>query len=53
MLFARGRTDERAFYLLGTARYISHESEQPMAIVWQLDRPLPGDLYAEFAAAVA
>jgi len=25
----------------------------PMAITWQLERPLPGDLFATFAAAVA
>jgi hypothetical protein len=27
--------------------------EKPMAITWELDVPLPGDLYAAFAAAVA
>jgi hypothetical protein len=27
--------------------------EKPMAITWQLDHPLSGDLYASFAAAVA
>ena len=26
---------------------------KPMAITWQLAVPLPGDLYASFAAAVA
>jgi superfamily II DNA or RNA helicase len=53
MLFARGRTDERSFYFLGPASYVKHESEQPMAITWRLHHPLPGDLYAAFAAAVA
>ena len=53
MLFARGRNDERAFYFLGPAKYMKHESEQPMAITWRLDHPLPGDLFAAFAAAVA
>ena len=53
MLFARQRADERAFYFLGPARYVSHESEQPMAITWRLEHPLPGDLFASFAAAVA
>lgn len=28
-------------------------SERPMAITWRLDTPLPGDLFAQFAAAVA
>jgi hypothetical protein len=53
MLFARRRTDERAFYFLGPAEYVRHESEQPMAITWRLEHALPGDLFAEFAAAVA
>lgn len=53
MLFARRRSDERAFYFLGPARYVSHEGEQPMAITWRLEHPLPGDLFAQFAVAVA
>jgi superfamily II DNA or RNA helicase/HKD family nuclease len=53
MLFARHRSDERAFYFLGPATYVKHESELPMAITWLLRHPLPGDLFAAFAAAVA
>jgi hypothetical protein len=53
MLFARLRADDRAFYFLGPARYVSHHSERPMAITWRLEHPLPGDLFAAFAAAVA
>jgi len=53
MLFSRINNSERAFYFLGTATYVSHESEMPMAIKWKLSHPLPGDLYASFAAAVA
>jgi superfamily II DNA or RNA helicase/HKD family nuclease len=53
MLFARENTDERAFWFLGPATYVSHESERPMGITWKLDAALPGDLYATFAAAVA
>src|SRR3984885_11983357 len=53
MLFARRRSDERAFYFLGPATYVKHESELPMAITWRLHYPLPGDLFAAFAAAVA
>lgn len=53
MLFARLRSDERAFWFLGPATYVRHESEQPMAVTWRLARPLPGDLFAAFAAAVA
>jgi hypothetical protein len=53
MLFARRRSDERAFYFLGPASYVSHESELPMAVTWRLAHSLPGDLFASFAAAVA
>lgn len=53
MLFARLRDSERAFYFLGPADYVSHEGEMPMAITWRLKYPLPGDLFAAFAAAVA
>ncbi len=53
MLFARERADDRAFWFLGPATYVRHEGERPMAITWRLRHPLPGDLYASFAAAVA
>jgi superfamily II DNA or RNA helicase len=52
LMFARERKDDRAFWFLGLARYVSHEGERPMAITWRLDHSLPGDLYAGFAAAV-
>jgi hypothetical protein len=53
MLFARLRTDDRAFWFLGPATYVKHESELPMAVVWRLQHRLSGDLFAQFAAAVA
>ncbi len=53
LLFARLRADDRAFWFLGPATYVSHESELPMAVTWRLKYSLPGDLYASFAAAVA
>jgi len=53
MLFCRESSDDRAFWFLGPASYVSHESERPMEITWKLSSPLPGDLYARFAAAVA
>lgn len=53
LLFTRLRTDDRAFWFLGPATYRGHVGEKPMAITWELDVPLPGDLYAAFAAAVA
>lgn len=53
VLFTRLRADERSFWLLGPATYCGHVGEKPMAITWELHHPLPGDLYAQFAAAVA
>ncbi|MEZ0339871.1 DUF3427 domain-containing protein [Mycobacterium sp. pV006] len=53
MLFCRLRADDRAFWFLGPATYRGHVGEKPMAITWELDTPLSGDLYQSFAAAVA
>jgi hypothetical protein len=53
LLFARTRSDERAFWFLGPATYVQHEGERPMAVTWRLHVPLSGDLFAAFAAAVA
>ncbi|GAB2581684.1 helicase [Paractinoplanes abujensis] len=53
LLFARARADDRAFWFLGPATYVSHEGERPMAVTWRLETPLSGDLFAAFAAAVA
>ena len=52
-LFTRMRPDDRAFWFLGPATYMSHVGERPMAITWQLEHPVPGDLYQSIAAAVA
>ena len=41
MLFARLRSDDRAFWFLGPATYVRHESELPMAVTWRLQHPLP------------
>jgi superfamily II DNA or RNA helicase/HKD family nuclease len=53
VLFARLSTAERAFWCLGPATYVSHRGERPIAITWRLHHRLPGDLFAQFAAAVA
>ncbi len=53
ILFARLRQTDREFWCLGPATYVTHEGERPMAITWHLRIPLPGDLFAQFAAAVA
>ena len=52
-MFARLRAGHRAFWFLGPATYRGHVGEKPMAITWELQQPLPGDLYAAFAAAIA
>lgn len=52
-LFTRLRADDRSFWFLGPATYSSHVGERPMAITWELEQPLSGDLYQSFAAAVA
>lgn len=53
LLFIRQSPDDRAFWFVGPANYVSHKGERPMAIEWRLEHELPGDLYVEFAAAVA
>jgi hypothetical protein len=53
VLFARRNEVERAFWCLGTASYVRHEGERPMAVTWRLHTPLPLDLFSQFAAAVA
>ena len=49
-IFARADNSSRAFSFLGPARYVSHEGDRPMPVTWDLHHPLPGDLYATFAA---
>jgi len=51
--FARLRADDRAFWFLGPGTYVGHRSERSMQVTWRLRHPLPGDLFAAFAAAVA
>ncbi len=53
LLFARETSDDRSFWFLGPATYVSHRGEMPMAVTWRLTHPLPGDLFQAFAAAVA
>jgi superfamily II DNA or RNA helicase len=53
VLFARLRSDDRAFWCLGPATYVRHDGERPIAITWRLEHRLPADLFTAFAAAVA
>lgn len=52
LFFVRLRPDD-PYWFIGPAQYVSHVGERPMAITWRLDTPLPGDLFAQFAAVVA
>lgn len=55
VLFVReskvGEIGTEPYTCLGNARYVSHESEKPMQIVWELERPMPARLF-EAAKAV-
>jgi hypothetical protein len=53
LMFARLNASDRSFWFLGPATYRQHVGERPMAVTWELLHPLPGDLYAAFAAAAA
>ena len=53
VLFARLRADDRAFWCLGPAIYVSHQGERPISFTWRLHHPMPADLFQEFSAAVA
>jgi hypothetical protein len=53
LLFARESIDESAFWFIGRGVYQGHDGDAPMSIIWKLEHPLPGDLFAAFAAAVA
>ncbi|HLS75157.1 MAG TPA: DUF3427 domain-containing protein, partial [Actinomycetaceae bacterium] len=41
------------YLFLGTADYVSHTGERPIAITWHLHRPLPMDVFQAAAAATA
>jgi superfamily II DNA or RNA helicase len=50
VLFVReNKRDERdvstPYLCLGSARHVSHQSDRPMQIVWELDRQMPADIY--------
>ena len=48
---AAGQT--KPYLCAGTAKYVEHRSERPIQITWRLDHKLPGDVFAEYRAAVA
>ncbi|GAT70181.1 helicase [Planomonospora sphaerica] len=56
MLFTRERTENEnrhpePFVFHGTARYVEHQGERPMAVTWELDEEMPADLFRRAAIA--
>ena len=55
LLFARETHHDEfgtaPYVFLGQARYASHEGERPIAITWQLDRPMPADFFGSATVA--
>ncbi len=56
LLFVRqSKRDERGvtmpYLFLGPVRYVSHELEKPMRIVWELERAMPPDWFREVKVA--
>jgi superfamily II DNA or RNA helicase/HKD family nuclease len=52
LLFVRQRADDgrgntSPYLFLGPVRYVSHEGEKPMKIVWELERPMPPEFFGE------
>ena len=49
LLFVRERNTNAIgtapYVFLGTAQYAGHSGDRPIAFVWQLDRPMPMDLF--------
>ena len=50
VLFVReNKQDDRGvsnpYLCLGPARHVSHESEKPIRIVWELERPMPAEIF--------
>ncbi len=56
LLFVRqSKRDARGvtlpYLFLGTVRYVQHESEKPMRIIWELDRSMPPDFFRQVKVA--
>lgn len=56
LLFVRQATrDSRRvtmpYLFLGPVRYVEHEGEKPMRIIWELERPMPPDFFRQVKVA--
>ena len=50
ILFVRENNDDdrgvrNPFVCLGPARHVSHKSDRPIQIIWELERPMPPEIY--------
>ena len=50
ILFVReNKRDDRGvsmpYLCLGPARHVSHQADRPMQVVWELERPMPAEIY--------
>jgi len=48
---SNGRT--MPYFCAGTATYVEHRSDRPIQITWELNHPLPGEIFSAYRAAVA
>jgi superfamily II DNA or RNA helicase/HKD family nuclease len=57
LLFVRQhKTDEfgtSPYLFLGSARYVQHTGERPIAVTWKLHTPMPADFFAEATVAAS
>ncbi|MEU7990152.1 DUF3427 domain-containing protein [Streptosporangium canum] len=56
LLFTRERKEDEnrhpePFVFHGTAKYVEHRGEKPMAVTWRLDEEMPADLFRRAAIA--
>lgn len=53
LLFVRRERDNELgtspYVFLGSAQYVSHAGDRPIAITWRLDHPMPSEMYAASA----
>ncbi|MFS0732304.1 DUF3427 domain-containing protein [Microbacterium sp. 1P10UB] len=55
LLFVREHKEDEfgtaPYLLLGTAKFVQHVGERPIAITWRLDRPMPSDFFQRASVA--
>jgi superfamily II DNA or RNA helicase/HKD family nuclease len=51
LFFVRETSDQRAFLYVGSASYLRHTGDRPIAITWQLEHDLPAEFFLAARAA--